>query len=317
MNNLNKILVTGASGFIGEYLCKSLSKNRTVTGIVRSISKLSSLNNIQYLAVGDIASKKNWKKELSGIDCVVHCAGKAHVISKSAADNLESYRKHNVIATKYLAEQCAELGVKRLIFLSSVGVHGVFTNNFEKFTINDDLNPVENYALSKLEAERELFKISNKSGLEIVLLRLPLVYGRGAKGNFTKLLKLVQTKLPLPFKLIKNKRSFIGIDNLVDIITLCIDNPNVARKTFLVSDGVDLSTPELIKLIANSMGHKARFFSLPIILLKVLGIFIGKRKEINRLTGSLTVDSSYVREVLNWQPAVSVEEGIKRMIQDK
>ena len=173
------------------------------------------------------------------------------------------------------------------------------------------------YAKSKIEAEKVLWEISSRTGLEVAVVRLPLVYGYGVKGNLARLIKIVRSGIPLPLSMIKNQRSMIGIDNLVDFLIRCTDHPEAGGKIFLVSDGENLSTPELIKLIASSMGRKANLFPMPISLLKFLSSFFGKSEDINRLTGSLRVDSNYTKKILNWTPPISVKEGIRRMVQGK
>jgi nucleoside-diphosphate-sugar epimerase len=234
--------------------------------------------------------------------------------------NFDAYQLTNIDGTKHLAEQAVEAGVKRFVFLSSIKVNSESTdqiNDIEKFTYDDKPNPQDLYAMSKLEAEKRLWKISSRTGLEVVVVRLPLVYGYGVKGNLERLIKLVKSRIPLPLSLVKNQRSMIGMDNLVDLLIRCIDHPEASGKTFLASDGEDLSTPELIKLIASSMGRKANLFPFPISMLKFLGSIFGRREEINRLVGSLRIDDSYTKEILNWTPPISVEEGIRRMVQGK
>jgi nucleoside-diphosphate-sugar epimerase len=316
---MKKILVTGASGFVGKSLCETLSKSgRSVFGAVRSSNSILINNNVKYISTGDISLKKNWKDLLNDVDCIIHCAGIAHKMNNDK--NFDVYQLTNIDGTKHLAEQAVEAGVKRLIFLSSIKVNGESTNNTKskkKFSDNDIPAPMDFYAVSKLKAERVLWEVSSKTGLEVTVLRLPLVYGYGAKGNLAKLVKLVKSGIPLPLGMINNKRSMIGIDNLVDLLNHCIDHPDASGKTFLVSEGEDLSTPELIKLIALSMGRKAILFPVPIYLLKLLGSIFGKGEEINRLIGSLRVDNSFVQETLSWKPTLSVEEGIKRMVQGK
>jgi len=326
---MKKILITGSSGFIGKSLSKYLSElNKIVCGTIRSDISFLPNTKIKYVSVGDISNKLNWKDILNDVDCIIHCAGKTHTMKAAANDLLEIYRSVNVDGTKQLAEQAVEAQVKRLIFLSTIKVHGESTKNyhFDKF-LNDqkksvfshkDLaNPQDLYAKSKLEAEKILWDISSRTGLEVVIVRLPLVYGNGVKGNLARLVKVVKSGIPLPFSIINNKRSMIGIDNLVDLLNHCIDNPNASGKTFFASDEEDLSTPELIKLIASSMGKKANLFPVPILMLKFLGSVFGKREEINRLVGSLRIDNSYTKEILNWTPPISVEEGIRRMVQGK
>ena len=312
---MNKILVTGASGFIGQSLCETLSKSgRSVLGAVRNLNSILINKNIKYISVGDIAFKKNWKDLLVEVDCIVHCAGKAHLIHEKK--NLDIYRLVNIEGTKHLAEQAAKSGVKKLVFLSSVKVNGENTNgktNSKIFTNNDLPAPKDAYSISKFEAEKILWNISTKTGLEVVVVRLPLVYGTSVPANLKRLIKLISTGLPLPFSLINNQRSLIGIDNLVDVILRCIDHPNAKNKTFLVSDDEDLSTPDLIKLIAKEMGCSVSLFPVPIPWLKFFSFFIGRQSDIDRLTGSLQVDIEYTKKILDWKPSVSVSEGIKRM----
>ena len=315
---MKKILVTGASGFIGQSLCETLSKSgRLVLGAVRNLNSILINKNIEYIPVGDIAFKKNWKDLLVDVDCIIHCAGRAHKMIDNK--NLDTYSLANINGTKYLAEQAVEAGVKRLVFLSSVKVNGETThqNTKQKLSHKDTPNPNDYYAISKLEAEKALWDISLRTGLEVVVVRLPLVYGYGVKGNLARLIKLVKSRIPLPLSLVKNQRSMIGIDNLVDLLIRCIDHPEASGKTFLASDGEDLSTPELVKLIASSMGKKANLFPFPISILKFLGSVFRRREEINRLVRSLRIDDSYTKEILNWTPPITVEEGIRRMVQGK
>ena len=315
---MKKILVTGASGFIGQSLCETLSKSgRLVLGAVRNLNSILINKNIEYIPVGDIAFKKNWKDLLVDVDGIIHCAGKVHKMIDNK--NLDAYSLANINGTKYLAEQAAEVGVKRLVFLSSVKVNGESTDQIakQKFSHKDKSNPNDSYAISKLEAEKALWEISSRTGLEIVVVRLPLVYGYGSKGNLARLIKIVKSGIPLPLSLIKNQRSMIGIDSTIDLLIRCIDYPKASGKTFLASDDEDLSTPELIKLIASSMRKKANLFPFPISMLKFLGSVFGRSEEINRLVGSLRVDNSYTKEILNWVPPISVEEGIRRMVQGK
>jgi len=315
---MKKILVTGASGFIGKSLCNTLLKlDKPVIGVVRSLNSSLANSEIKYHSLGDISQRTNWKDILSGVDCVIHCAAKAHVINNKKKNSLVCFQLINSLGTKNLAEQAAETGVRRLIFLSSIGVDKLNININNPLLNSNKLNVTENYLISKYEAEHTLMGISNKTDLQVVIIRLPLVYGRFAPGNLKRLIRLVRSGIPLPFDGIKNKRSFIGIDNLVNLLIHCIDHPEAIGKTFLASDGEDLSTPELIKLIASSMGKKAHMFSMPTFVLKFLGIILGKKNDIKKLVGSLRIDNSYTKEILNWTPPVSVKEGIRRMVQEK
>ena len=324
---MKKILVTGASGFIGNALCNRLFKSHYITyGVVRNSSALFTDNNFNQILIKEINSNTNWKDVLNNINCIVHCAGIAHNMNKN--NDLNFYRSVNLDGTKHLAEQAAEAGVKKLIFLSSIKVNGEYTDDkydksissYQKknsFTHVDPPNPIDPYSISKLEVEKVLHEIYAKTGLETVIIRLPLVYGKNVKGNLARLIRLVKSGIPLPFGNIANQRSMIGIDNLVDLLIWCIDHPEASGKTFLASDGEDLSTPELIKLIASSMGRKANLFPFPISILKFLGSVFGRREEINRLVGFLRIDNSYTKKILNWTPPISVEEGIRRMVQGK
>jgi len=316
---MKKILVTGASGFIGSALCSELVKSDfIVCGIGRNLD--NSLNNCgyEYVSIGDINSQTNWKNILEKVDCIIHCAGRAHKMSENK--ELDLYHLVNTKGTIRLAEEAVKAGVKRLIFLSSAKVNGESTgkiNNKEIFTNKDKPEPQDSYSISKLRAEEALWEISAKKGLEVTVVRLTLVYGKEVKGNLKNLIKLVKLGIPLPLSMVKNKRSMIGIDNLINLLIRCIDHPQACGKTFLVSDGEDLSTQKLINYIAKSMGLKARLFPVPLTILKFLGFIFGKQKEVNRLTGSLRVDNNHTQKVLNWKPPLSVEEGIRRMVQGK
>ena len=328
---MNKILVTGANGFIGHYLCKELVKRKKkVCGAVRKIPVLKNHDNItEYFAVGNIDSNTNWESALSNVNCIVHCAGITHVMKKNKLETEKALLNTNIEGTKKLALQAADAGIKRIIFLSSIKVNGENTadkglnkknsisDHKNVFTHLDEPSPKDLYGLSKWRAEKELLKISNKTNLDIVILRLPLVYGCGVKGNLNHLIKLVNLGVPLPFKKIDNQRSMIGLDNLIDLIILCIDHPKAAGKTFLVSDDKDLSTPELLHHIASSMNCNLRLFSVPIAFLKFISNILNFKNELNKLTGSLKVDNQFTHKTLNWLPPVSISEGIRRMIQIK
>lgn len=311
-NNAN-IFITGEKGFIGSALVSRLESNEFNC---RDDLIKSKKINLKHAYI-DIHNKNKWRNLLKNTDCIIHCGARAHIINEIEDHPLEIFRKSNTQTTKVLAEEAAKLGVKRMIFLSTIGVNGTFTNIPEKFTFKDPPLPKEIYAISKWEAEQKLFEISKQTGLELVIIRAPLVYGHGVKGNFLRLIELIKLGIPLPFSLVRNKRSLIGVDNLVDIIIKCINHPDAKGKIFLVSDGEDLSTPDLIQHIACAMGKPARLFPMPIYLLNLFGIFFRKQYEIERLLGSLQVDNSYTKEILNWTPKTSLKEGIKRMVKPK
>ena len=313
---MEKILVTGASGFIGQKIYRQLIKlERNVCGTIRN----SNLSNFENIKVANFGGEVDWENILRDVSCIIHCAGKVHEMNKK--NDINSYRLINTEGTKNLAEQAIKYGVKRLIFLSSLKVNEENSkkiNNKDNLLDNNEKIDHQNfYGQSKFEAEKVLQEISLKSNLEMVILRLPLVYGHAAKGNLSRLIKLINSGIPLPFGLIKNKRSFIGIDNLTDIIINCIDNPRAVGKTFLVSDGVDLSTQDLIRHLATAMGKPANIFPFPLSILKFAGFCLGFQSEMDRLLGSLQVDIEYTKEVLDWKPPFSVVEGFKKMVQGK
>jgi len=324
---MKKILVTGASGFIGQSLCNALlKKGKLVCGTIRPSHLFKKNCDITYVPLADISNKTNWKNILVDVDCIIHCAARAHIMHEKDVEPLKIYRSVNVDGTRQLATQAADAGIKRFIFLSSIKVNGENTDGQHNdtklkkkqnsFKYSDIPNPKDPYAQSKFEAEKILWEISNKSDLEVTVVRLPLVYGYGVKGNLLRLIKLIKFGIPLPLSMVKNQRSMIGLDNLVDFLIRCIDRPEAVGETFLVSDGEDLSTSELINYMAFSMGRTVRLFPVPSFLLKLFAHILGKKKEINRLLGSLTVDSSYAFNKLDWKPPLSVEEGIRRMIQN-
>lgn len=285
-----KILITGQNGFIGKALFDLLKQQgHQVRGTVRNENKIE--EGLDVIAVGDIGSTTDWSTALKGIKTVIHLANRAHVLNDQATDPLTIFRGVNVAGTIQLAKQALESKVKRFIFISSIKVNGEKTDK-QSFSAEDKPNPQDPYAISKLEAENTLRKIAQKSSMEIVIIRPPLVYGQGVKGNFQRLSRLVELGIPLPFSSIKNKRSLISLDNLLQILSKAVIDPAVANQTLLVSDALDLSTPQLIKKIANSIGKPARLFPFPIKLLKVIGRLTGQSEIINRLTENLQIDGT-------------------------
>ena len=270
MRPVHSILVTGANGFIGTALTHKLcEKGYDVRGIVRSKERTLNRNSrLEIFAVGEINSDTNWGDALKGIDVVIHLASRAHKLIDASVNLLAEYRIVNADGTQRLAEMSAGAGARRLIFISTVKVNGEKTGKHQ-FTERDTPSPHDDYSTSKWEAEQALHNISDATGLEIVILRLPLVYGQGVKANFLRLLDMVNKNIPLPLSMVNNKRSMIYIGNLVDAIIRCIEHPDAVNKTFLVSDGQDVSTPELIRMIAGAMGKKAKLFPCPLSLLKM------------------------------------------------
>lgn len=315
-----KIAVTGASGFIGSQLCKYLSdQNHTVNASFKSLKNitLKQKKNLNFFKLDDLSSNNDYTNFFFGVDCVIHCAAIAHIKKSEEKKNKNIYEKVNIEWTRNIAKFAQEAGVKRFIFLSSIGVNGVTTKPFQPFTHKDVPAPKGQYAISKFYAEKVLWEISKLTRLEVVIIRAPLVIGYGAKGNLSRLKKLINFRIPLPFGLVKNKKSFIGIQNLIEILLCCVDHPNVIGKTFLVSDDEDLSTPELILHISLALKRSSYLFPVPIFLLKFVSRIIGKQSELDQLLGSLQIDCSYTRETLNLKPSTSIIESIKNMVQEK
>jgi nucleoside-diphosphate-sugar epimerase len=312
---MNKIFVTGASGFIGQAVCKALSVLKySVCGAVRNKDIISQLPNVKYVSIGDISLNPDWKNLLASYDCVIHCAG---ITPEQKLFSKNIYNQVNSEVTRKLAEQCVTTGVKKFIFLSSIGVLGNYTDYNKSFKYSDKANPSGDYAQSKCEAEKKLLEINAKTSLEVTIIRPPLVYGLKAKRSVNRLIKILKLRLPLLFGLINNKKSFISIDNLTDVLICCIKHPNLKGRVFLVSDGEDVSLNDFLRHIAEVMGYRLLLFPFPIFLLKFISNFFGKRNEINKLLSNLQMDINYTRDTLNWKPPLSLKDGIRNMFVDK
>ena len=303
-----RVLVTGANGFVGSALCAALAnRDYCVRGVVRDPSRSAGLI-CELTKVGDIGSNTDWSGSLIGVDIVVHLAARVHVMRDSATDPLAEFRRVNVAGTERLALAAATAGVRRFVFLSSVKVNGERGGYNE----SDPPAPQDAYGISKHEAELGLRVIAAETGMEVVIIRPPLVYGPGVKANFHVLLWAVARGVPLPLGAIHNRRSLVALDNLVDIIVTCIDHPAAANQTFLVSDGEDLSTTELIRHLARAMGRPARLIPVPASVLMAGATLLGKREVAARLCGSLQVDITKARELLGWLPPITMDEGLRR-----
>jgi nucleoside-diphosphate-sugar epimerase len=299
-----KALVTGANGFIGRHLCRLLeTSGLSVTQAVR-------VARPGAVAIGDIDGNTDWHAVLRGVDAVVHLAARAHILKETASDPLASFREINTDGTLNLARQAALSGVRRFVLVSSIGVHGLLSNE-RPFTVNDPACPHDAYARSKWEAELGLQAISGSTGMEVIVIRPPLVYGPGVGANFRRLMKLAASGFPLPLAAIENRRSLVYVDNLCDLIRTCLAHPAAAGHTFLVSDDRDLSTPDLFRLLARTMGKNIRLFPMPVSLLRIAGRVFGYSSEIERLCGSLCVDISHTKAVLGWRPPFALEDGIR------
>jgi nucleoside-diphosphate-sugar epimerase len=306
-----RLLVTGGSGFVGSALIKRLlSEHREVFAVGRSEVDLP-VETVKVSSFSELGALGN---KLGSVDVVVHCAARAHIMNDDTQDPLAEYRKVNVDGTLNLARHAAESGVKRFVFVSSIKVNGEQTLPGNPFTEDVAPAPEDPYGISKYEAEQQLQALSAETGMELVIIRPPLVYGPGVKGNFASMIRLMEKGLPLPLGAVGNKRSLVALDNLVDLIVTCVDNPAAANQVFLAGDGQDLSTTDLLRGVANAMGKSAWLLPVPDGLLMLGASMLGKRAVAQRLLGSLQVDISKAREILGWQPPVSVEEGLARAV---
>jgi nucleoside-diphosphate-sugar epimerase len=303
---MKNILLTGASGFIGKHLFEKIKLNYQVYLLLRSPSKIHEFTHVYE----SLDACSDFSAVLGGIDCVIHLAARAHILKDEAALPLEQFRAVNRDLTLSLAKQAAKNGVKRFIYISSIGVNGVC--NEKPFTFSDEPRPVDDYALSKLEAEESLRLLSAESGMEVVIIRPPLVYGKDAPGNFKRLIKLTEMSLPLPLGAIHNKRSFVSVDNLTDLIVTCIDHPHAKNETFLVSDDEDVSTSQLLAKLLKVQGKPNMLIPIPVNILKLLGSIVKRKAVIERFTNSLTVDIEHTKKTLGWLPPLSLDEGIAR-----
>jgi nucleoside-diphosphate-sugar epimerase len=301
------VLVTGANGFIGRSLCDVLAASGRR---VRRAVRMPVPGLPDAVPVGDIGPDTDWRTTLEGVSGVVHLAARTHVLRETATDSLAEYREINVSGTERLARSAAAVGVRRLVFVSSVKVNGERTKE-RPFTEDGAPRPEDNYGISKWEAEQALSRIAAATGLEVVVLRPPLVYGPGVKGNFLRLMNLVARGVPLPLGAVDNRRSFIYTGNLAGAIVKALDAPLAAGRTYLVSDGEDASTPDLVRGLARALGVKPRLLSLPLAALGLGATLAGKRVEFARLTGSLQADSSRIRRELDWQPPFALAQGLE------
>lgn len=300
-----KILVTGASGFVGKEFCFYLKEQGfDVIGVVRSLDK--QLDGIRCIVIDSINANTNWGPHLDKVDVIVHLAARAHVLNDSSLNPLEEFRAVNTFGTEKLVAESVKAGVGRFIFLSSIGVNGGATRE-RPFEVSDAPRPHSPYAVSKLEAENILVALSEKSSMDYVILRPPLIYGRGAPGNVGLIQKLLHYRVPLPFGAIENKRSFISIDNVISLLGLCVTHSRVRNRALLISDGVDLSTTEFVNLIGDMMGKRPLNFRVSPKLLNLVLKIAGKGSVAESLLSDLRVDSDYLFGELNWKPTFDAE----------
>lgn len=306
---MTRIALTGANGFVGARLFSYLEHcpEFQVVGLCRRQPVGGGKSNLH--AVGDL-EQADLSTLLTGVDVFIHAAARAHVMKDEVTDPLAEYRRVNVAGALGLARQAVAAGVKRFVFISSIGVNGNI--NTRPFSAEDQPNPIEPYALSKWEAEQGLMQIAAESGMELVIIRPPLVYGPGAPGNFGSLVRWIGKGVPLPLGAIHNRRSLVGIDNLIDLIIRCVDHPAAANQVLIAGDDEDLSTTELLRGVGKAMGKPARLIPVPASLLQFGATLLGQKAMAQRLLGSLQVDVSKTRELLDWTPPYTVEEGLKR-----
>jgi nucleoside-diphosphate-sugar epimerase len=301
--------VTGATGFIGTALVKRLiAEGRVVRAAVRRRDAPLPAS-VEAVHVPDIGPTTDWLAALGGVDAAVHLAARAHVLDTSYLEAFEEYRAANAVATLRLAEAAAAAGVRRFVFMSSARVHGARTSG-TPFTETSPLSAEDPYGRSKVEAELGLARVARGTQLETVVLRPPLVYGAEARGNFARLMRLVHRGIPLPLGAVRNRRSLVYVGNLVDAIVRSLDRPGAGGQTFLVSDGKDVSTPELVRRMARALGRPARLIPVPPALLRIGGALAGRRDDVARLVDDLVVDSSHIRVALEWTPPYTLDQGL-------
>lgn len=310
-----RVLVTGANGFVGRAVLLRLREidSIAVLGSARCMPKYQH-GDAPPLIIADLSDRTDWSIALNGINAVVHTAARVHVMREAAADPLDEFRRINVQGTLNLARQASLAGVSRFIFVSSVKVNGEGTELGKPFTAEDIPAPRDAYGISKLEAEHGLREIAGETAMEVVIIRPPLVYGLDVKANFATMIRWVRRGVPLPFGAIKNKRSLIGLNNLVDVIEICLTHPAAANQTFLVSDGEDLSTTELLHRIGQALERPTRLVAVPETMLRFVARLLGRKDIADRLCGTLQVNIDKTKNLLGWVPPMSVGDGLRRAV---
>ena len=309
-----RVLVTGANGFVGRAVCaQAMLRGLAVVGVTRQPACLP--DGIENCVLASMDEQADWRPALAGADAVIHLAARVHVMADTAANPLDEFRRINVQGTLNLARQAASAGVRRFVFISSVKVNGEATQPGHPFTADDAPAPLDPYGISKMEAEQGLRKIAAETGMEVVIIRPPLVYGPGVKANFSAMMRWLQRGVPLPLGAIDNQRSLVALDNLVDLIITCISHPAAANQTFLVSDGEDVSTTGLLRGMGLAMNRPARLLPVPTGCLKLAAALVGKPDMAQRLCGSLQVDIEKTRQLLGWSPPLTLDQGLKKAAQ--
>ena len=309
-NIRSTVLVTGATGFVGRYLCSRLLEEefRVRGTLLESEDPSSLVSGVKPVTVKPLGRDTEWRPALAGVDTVIHLAARVHIMNDPSSDPLAEFRNVNVEGTAHLAWEAAKAGIKRFVFISSIKVNG--EESSMPYTANSPSLPSDFYGISKWEAEQALRKIEAETMLEVVVVRPTLVYGPGVKANFFNMMKIISKGIPLPLASVVNKRSLIYVVNLVDALASCAKHPAAAGQTYLVSDGEDVSTPEIIRRIADALGVPARLFPFSPSLIRLAGRLTGRIAPVNRLTGSLAVDSSKIRKELEWSPPFTMSQGL-------
>ncbi len=309
-----RILITGASGFVGKNVCIQAKKcGFTVRSALRKFSQ--ELIDSEQVVVGEINSTTDWGAALHEVDIVIHLAARVHVMHENAKDPLVAFRKVNVEGTENLVRAAALSGLKRLVFVSSIKVNGDKTFGPTRYDEENEPSPKDPYGISKWEAENALHRVAAETGIEVVTVRPPLVYGAEVKGNFIQMLNMLTKNIPLPLAAVKNMRSMIYVGNLVDALILCATHPAAVGQTYLVSDGEDISTSDLLLRLGSALDTPARLFFCPESLLRLGGKITGKSDQVERLLGSLQVDSGKIRRELNWAPPYTLQQGLQETAQ--
>jgi len=308
-----KILVTGATGFIGSAIARQVSTQNDFQVIATVRSESSFLpSNIKQILVGNLLATTNYSETVEKVDVLVHAAARVHVMRDDDNEPMTKFRQVNVAGTLNLARQAADAGVKRFVFISSIKVNGEDTNSGTKFSPDDDFIPTDPYGLSKYEAEQGLLDLAKITGMEVVIIRPPLVYGPDVQANFLSMIKWINKGVPLPLGAVHNQRSLVALDNLVSFIIHCVKHPKAANEVFLISDGEDVSTTELLQKVAKAFGKNTLLLPVPVVLMTFVAQLLGKRDMASRLFGSLQVDSSKACDLLGWKPVITMDEQLKK-----
>lgn len=313
---MRNIIVTGGTGFIGNGLVSTLASSTINDITVTTRHAFDGLpSGVKAHVIREIDSNTNWTTALAGKSVVIHTAARVHVLKETSSDSLSAFRDTNVKGTIALAREAAKNGIRRFVFISSVKVNGEATELGHPYSADTPPAPQDAYGVSKYEAELSLRNIAHETGMEVVIIRPVLVYGPGVKANFLNMMKWLYMGVPLPLGAIHNKRSLVALDNLVDLIVTCIDHPRAANQTFLVSDGEDLSTTELLQRMSKALSKRPRLLPVPAWMLETAAKVVGRQSIAQRLCGSLQVDIAHTRETLGWTPPVSIDAALQKTAQ--